>query len=78
MITEQKEEIINIILSMPKEDRIDIINRIYEEFDTDNKEIYEAIWADEAENRIDAYLKGEIETIHGKEVFKKYMINDES
>jgi len=78
MFTEQKEEIINTILSMSEEDIIDTINRIYDEYDTDNKEIYEAIWAEEAERRIDSYLKGETETIHGEEVFKKYKINDET
>ena len=71
METMQKDEIIRAILSMPPQDRIEIIDKIYEDFETersedkseDVSENYEALWAEEAVRRVEAYKKGEIEAI---------------
>ncbi len=32
----------------------------------------DALWAKEADSRVEAYIKGEIETISAEEVFAKY------
>jgi len=71
MDTLQKEEIINTILSMPHEDRIDIIDRIKEGFNIDNNIDYDALWAEEADRRVEAYLRGEMKAIPFEEVLKE-------
>lgn len=71
METMQKEDIIRQILLMPPIDRIEIIDKIYEGFDNDNSADYEALWAEEAERRIDGFLNGEIPVYSLEEVFRQ-------
>ena len=73
METKQKEEIIQTILSMPPLDRIEIIDRLYESFDDEDQVAYDREVAEEADRRVEAFLRGEMETIPAEEVYKEIL-----
>jgi hypothetical protein len=65
----QKYDIILTILSMPPVDRIEIIDRAFNDFDSDNSNDNEALWAEESERRLEGYLNSSIEAIPAADVF---------
>lgn len=65
----QPEKILRAALSLPDADRADIADRLLLSLDTADQREIEALWAQEAEARIEAYERGEIEAIPGEEVF---------
>jgi putative addiction module component (TIGR02574 family) len=71
METLLKDGIVRAILSMPPFERIEIIDKIYEGFESDKSENYERLWAEEADSRVEAYLKGDIAAIPLEEVMKE-------
>lgn len=74
MDTMQKKDIIQTILSLPPLDRIEIVDKIMEVFNSCEHNDIEILWAEESERRLDAYLNGFISAIPANEVFNK--IND--
>lgn len=70
----QKEDIINIILTMPPTDRIEIIDKVYEDFDSCVNSENERLWAIESEKRIDDFLNGSIKSNSAENVFKRIII----
>jgi len=56
---------------MPPIDRIEIIDRIYEGFQTEKSNEFESLWSNEAESRVDGYLRVEIEIIPLEKVKKE-------
>ncbi len=65
------EQILAEALTLPPMERAEIIEKLLSSFDfTPRKEI-DALWAQEAESRIDAYEQGKISAIPAKEVFEK-------
>jgi len=71
MDTAIKNDIIRAILSMPPIDRIEIIDKVIDDFNTDGTTDYESLWTEEAESRIDGYTNGSIPVHNAEDVFKK-------
>ena len=71
MNTIQKNDIIRAILLMPPIDRIEILDKVYENFNIDSANDFEDLWAEESEQRIDGYLNGSISTNTAEDVFTK-------
>ncbi|MBM2816510.1 MAG: hypothetical protein HW421_3272 [Ignavibacteria bacterium] len=71
METLQKNDLIRTILSMPPMDRIDIVDKVLEGFNSNNEDDFEYLWAEESERRLDGYLNGSIKAIPSNEVFQK-------
>ena len=67
----EKSEIINSILSLPADVRMEIIDKVYESFDSEDSNEIEALWAEEADRRVEAILNGEMKTIPAVEVYEK-------
>lgn len=65
----QKEEVLAAALELPESSRADIADRLLQSLDTADQREIDALWAEEAEARIDAFERGEIEAIPGPEVF---------
>ncbi len=65
----QPEKVLRAALSLPEADRADIADRLLLSLDASSQREIDALWAQEAESRIEAYDRGEIEVIPGKEVF---------
>ncbi|MCF6175874.1 MAG: addiction module protein [Victivallaceae bacterium] len=68
----QSQEICNKALSLPAFERIEIIENLFFSLDSkDERKRIDQLWAAEAEDRLNAYEKGEIEAIPASEVFQK-------
>jgi len=76
METLQKEDIINSILSMPPTDRIEIIDKVYEDIDSNINSENEKLWAIESEKRLDDFLDGSITANTFENVFKRINYNE--
>jgi len=65
----------NLILDQALElsavERASVAEKLLFSLDSPDSKI-DALWAAEADSRIEAYKKGEIETVSAEEVFKKY------
>lgn len=65
------DEIIKKALSLPSVKKLELIDKLIKSLDIPDKEI-ESLWAKEAEERIDAYEKGEIRMVSLEQVLEKY------
>lgn len=68
---EQKDQILAEALKLKPMERAELVEQLLSSFEFPSRKIIDALWAEEAENRIDAFERGEITTISAKEVFKK-------
>lgn len=64
-------KVIRDALSLPPKARAKLAEELLESLDDPNQKEIDRRWADEAEDRIDAYERGEIKTIPGQEVFRR-------
>lgn len=67
-VAKEQDEIFRAALSLPEEVRVALAEQLLESLDSDQCEI-DARWAKEAEDRIDAYDRGEIAAFPIDEVF---------
>jgi putative addiction module component (TIGR02574 family) len=64
-------EILKEALALPPGERAEIAERLLSSLDTPDRERVGRLWASEAEDRVDAYEQGEIETVPAREVFEQ-------
>jgi putative addiction module component (TIGR02574 family) len=64
------DEILEQLLSLPVETRAALADKLLESLDPPDEK-NQRLWAEEAERRIAAYERGEIDAIPGEEVFAK-------
>ena len=64
-------QIISAALALPPERRVAIAERIFDSLSKD--ELYEEAAVKEAESRLDAYYRGEIETVPAEEVLGEFL-----
>lgn len=68
----QTQKLCDQALSLPPFARIEIIENLFFSLDSkDEREKIDKLWADEAEDRLNAYEKGEIPAIPASKVFRK-------
>ena len=70
-MTHAVNSIINQVLELSAPERADVVEKLLFSLDVPDANI-DAIWVKEADARIEAYDKGEIETVPATEVFDKY------
>jgi putative addiction module component (TIGR02574 family) len=63
-------KLISEAISLPVDIRTLLVNRLLESLNPKRKEI-DALWAKEAEKRVEEIKAGKVTTIPGKEVFRK-------
>jgi putative addiction module component (TIGR02574 family) len=63
-------KVVTEALSLPPRSRARLAEKLLESLDEPRQREINKLWADEVEDRIDAYEKGEIKVISGKEVFR--------
>jgi len=66
-----EHQILKEALSLAPKNRASLAEKLLESLDQPDKTI-DALWAKEAENRIDAYEAGNIKAIGAEKVFGKY------
>lgn len=70
-MTATNQEILKQALSLPPIQRVELVERILSSFEFPARHQIDAAWADEAEDRINSYDQGKIESIPADEVFAR-------
>ena len=68
-MSELAEGLIEQVLSLPPDERAAVAERLLSSLEPELSRI-DQLWAQEAEDRLDAYERGDIEAIPTKEVFE--------
>ena len=58
--------------AMPPRSRAKLAERLLESLDDPKQQEFYRLWAEEVEDRIDAYEQGSLKVIPGKEVFRRF------
>jgi len=65
------EQILQQALALPPEDRAEILERLLASFQSPPDPELDELWAREAEDRLDAYDRGEMGAVPAEEVFAR-------
>lgn len=68
---ERSKEILKRALDLPASEKAELIDKLLSSLERPDHDLDE-LWAKEAEDRIDAYEKGELRALTIKEVLEKY------
>ncbi|MFP4387488.1 MAG: addiction module protein [Desulfococcaceae bacterium] len=68
-----QEEIISAALDLPLESRAQLVDRLMASLVDPEREEIDKLWAKEAEDRIQAYKKGEIDSVPGDLAFQRIL-----
>ena len=64
-------KVVSDALSLPPRSRAKLAEQLLESLDDPKQKEIDRLWADEVEDRIDAYERGELKAIPGQEVFRR-------
>ena len=64
-------KVVSEALSLPPRSRAKLAEQLLESLDEPKQKEIDRLWADEVEDRIDAYERGELRAIPGQEVFRR-------
>lgn len=64
-------KVVSDALLLPPRTRAKLADKLLESLDDPRQKEIDRLWAEEVEERIDAYEKGELKAIPGKEVFRR-------
>ncbi len=70
-MSDRGNQILQEVLSLPPEERAELVELVLASFDTASRRDVDSAWATEAEDRVDAYERGDIPTVTAAEVFGK-------
>jgi putative addiction module component (TIGR02574 family) len=68
-MTDKTTKILNKALELSPIERAELVEELLSSFEFPSREYLDELWAKEAENRIDAYEKGKIDSTPAKDVF---------
>ncbi len=64
-------QILSEALKLPPTERAELIENLLSSFEFPSRKRIDALWAQEAESRIDAFERGEISATSAKKIFAK-------
>lgn len=64
-------KVVSDALSLPPRSRAKLAEKLLESLDDPRQREIDRLWAEEVEDRIAAYERGELKAIPGKEVFRR-------
>ncbi len=70
-MSEQEKQVLAEALKLPPMERAELVEQLLSSFEFPSRKKIDTLWAKEAENRIDAFERGEITAIPAKKVFEK-------
>lgn len=70
-MSENREKILAQALELPPIERAELIEELLSSFEFPSRKSIDEMWAKEAENRIDAYERGQLTATPAKDVFNK-------
>ena len=68
-MTERAEQILAEALELPPVERAELVESLLSSFEFKDRKAIDALWAQEAEDRIDSFDRGQISTIPVEKVF---------
>lgn len=69
-MSSQGQQLLAEALSLPPEERVELAEKLLFSLRTDEQQEIDALWAAEAESRLDAMKQGLLESIPAEEVFR--------
>lgn len=70
-MTISRETLVNEALSLPPVERVAVIDRLLSSLDEPDQKL-DALWAEEAEARLEAFERGDIRSVTLEEMLAKY------
>lgn len=70
-MSKEGEQILQEALSLSSEERAELVDKLASSLDSAAREKIDALWAREAEDRLNAYDEGKIKAVSAKDVFGK-------
>ncbi len=70
-MSENSEKVLQEALNLPPEDRAEILQRLMATFQAPSAAELDELWAREAEDRLDAFDRGELGSVSEEEVFAR-------
>ena len=70
-MSEDIEKILTEALELPQTERAELVDQLLSSFELPSRKKIDDLWTKEAEDRIDAYERGEIISTSAKNVFDK-------
>lgn len=70
-MTVNTQQVLEKAIHLPPEERAKLVEQILSSFDSPSHDKIDALWAKEAEDRIDAYDQGKIKAIPASQVFER-------
>ena len=70
-MTVQTQQVLEKAIHLPPVEWAELVEQILSSFDHPSRKEIDALWAKEAEDRIDAYDQGKIKAIPASQVFEK-------
>ena len=64
-------KVVTDALSLPPKSRAKLAEKLLESLDDPRRQEIDRLWAEEVEDRIDAYEMGSLKAVPGKEVFRR-------
>ncbi len=64
-------QILSEAIKLPPMERAELVENLLSSFEFPSRKKIDALWAQEAESRINAFERGELSAISAKEVFEK-------
>jgi putative addiction module component (TIGR02574 family) len=68
-MSDRSAQILKDALSLPPTERVALVERLLASLDYPAREHIDVLWGQEAEDRLEAFERGEIPTIAAKDVF---------
>jgi len=68
-MSDRGAQILQEALALPPTERVALVERLLASLDSPAREHLDVLWSQEAEDRLDAFERGEIPTIAAKDVF---------
>jgi putative addiction module component (TIGR02574 family) len=70
VMSKNEAQVLEKALALPPDERAELADRLLVSLDTERQRRNDDLWAEEAENRIDAFERGEIRAVSAKEAFE--------
>ena len=64
-------KVVNDALSLPPKSRAKLAEKLLESLDDPRQKEIDRLWAEEVEDRIDAYENGQLKAVPGTEIFRR-------
>jgi putative addiction module component (TIGR02574 family) len=70
-MSSRSAEVLKEALSLPPAERVEIAERLLSSLDPPTQKAIDVLWGTEAEERLDAFERGEIKAVSAKQVFER-------